>query len=120
MTSSLTLNLTLEVRIALENQLTIAERLEDNARIVDHFPDEPFGDLDVFRRSVYGPLRDRRSVTAGRGDNFSLDLNDAGLIFDVIKGIDDGWVGGTPWKAMSSAERTAVDRFLEMLRQPRD
>lgn len=120
MTSSLTLNLTPEVRIALENQLTIAERLEDNARIVDHFPDEPFGDLDEFRRSVYEPLRDRRSVTAGRGNNFSLNLNDAGLLFDVIKGIDDGWVGGTPWKAMSSAERAAVDRFLEMLRQPRD
>lgn len=118
MTNSLTLNLTPGARAALENLLTIAGRLEDNARIVDHLPDEPYGDLDEFRRSVYEPLRDGRSVTAGPGDNFSLDLQDAGLIFDVVEGISDGWAGGTPWKAMSSAERSAVDRFLETLRQP--
>ena len=118
MTNSLALNLTPEARTALENLLTIAGRLEDNARIVDHLSDEAYGDLDEFRRSVYEPLRDSRSVTAGPGDNFSLDLQDAGLIFDVVKGISDGWVGGTPWKAMSSAERSAVDRFLETLRQP--
>lgn len=112
------LNLTPGVRVALENLLTIAGRLEDNARVVDHLPDEPYGDLDEFRRSVYEPLRNRQSVTAGQGDNFSLDLRDADLVFDVIKGIDDGWVGGTPWKAMSLAERSAVDRLLETLRQP--
>jgi hypothetical protein len=116
--NSLVLNLTPGVRAALENLLTIAGRLEDNARIVDHLPDEPYGDLDEFRRSVYEPLRDRRSVTAGHGDNFSLDLRDADLVFDVIKGMDDGWVGGTPWKAMSLAERSVVDRFLETLHQP--
>jgi hypothetical protein len=63
---SLVLNLTPGVRVALENLLTIAGRLEDNARIVDHLPDEPYGDLDEFRRSVYEPLRNRRSVTADR------------------------------------------------------
>jgi hypothetical protein len=115
---SLVLNLTPGVRDALENLLTIAGRLEDNARIVDHLPDEPYGDLDEFRRSVYEPLRDRRSATTGQGDNFSLDLRDADLIFDVIKGMSEGWAGGTPWKAMSPAERSAVDRFLETLHQP--
>ena len=120
MTNSFTLNLTPEVRAALENLLTIARRLEDSARIVDHLPDQPYGDIDEFRRSVYEPLRDRRSVTAGQGDNFNLDLRDADLVFDVIKGISEGWAGGTPWKAMSSAERSAVDHFLEILRQPRD
>lgn len=118
--SSLTLNLTPGIRITLENLLTIAGRLEDNSRIVDYFPDEPYGDLDEFRQSVYEPLRDRRFVTAGHGDIFNLDLRDAGLVFDVIKGISEGWAGGTPWKVMSSAERSAVGRFLEILRQPRD
>lgn len=112
---SLVLNLTPGVRAALENLLTIAGRLEGDARIVDHLPDQPWGDLDAFRRSVYEPLRDRRSVTVGQGDNFSLDIRDVGLVFDLIKGIDEGWAGGTPWKAMSLAERSAVDRFLETL-----
>jgi hypothetical protein len=49
MGGSLTLNLTPEIRAALQNLLTTAGRLEDYARIVDHFPDEPFGDLDEFR-----------------------------------------------------------------------
>ena len=114
---SLLLNLTPEIRAALENLLTIAGRLEDNARIVDHLPDEPYGDLDEFRRQVYDPLRLKQSVAGGRGENFSVDLQDVDLIFDVMKGMDDGWVGGTPWKAMSPAEREAVDRFLEKLRR---
>jgi hypothetical protein len=62
-------------------------------------------DLDEFGRSVYEPLRGRRSVTGGSGENFSLDFQDVGPVFDVIKGIDDGRVGGTPWKVMSSEER---------------
>jgi hypothetical protein len=114
----LVLNLTPGIQAVLENLLTIAGRLEDNARIVDHLPDDWHGDLDEFRRSFYEPLRDRRSGPAGQGDNFNLDLQDAALVFDVVKGIDDGWMGGTPWKVMSPAERSAVDRFLEMLRRP--
>jgi hypothetical protein len=117
MTSSLSLNLTPEIRLALDNLLTVAGRLEDDARIIDHFPDDLYGDLDEFRLTVYEPLRDKRSVTTGQGDNFTLDLRDVGLVFDVLKGIGDGWVGGTPWKAMTPAERSAVDRFLETLRQ---
>jgi hypothetical protein len=117
MTNSLILNLTPPVRRALENLLTVAEQLEDYARIVDHLPDEPYGDLDEFRRTVYEPLRDKRSVTEGHGENFSLDLEDVDLILDVLKGMDDGWTGGTPWKAMNPTERAAVDRFLETLRQ---
>jgi hypothetical protein len=113
----LVLNLSPALRATLENLLTIAGRLDDNARIVDHLPDDWYGDLDEFRRSFYEPLRDRRSGPAGQGDNFSLDLQDAVLVFDVVKGIDDGWVGGTPWKAMSPEERSAVDRFIETLRQ---
>jgi hypothetical protein len=120
MTGSLTLNLTPKIRAALQNLLTTAGRLEDYARIVDHFPDEPFGDLDEFRRSVYEPLRASRSGTTGPGDNFNLDLNDSRRIFDVIKGIADGWAGGTPWMAMTPAERSAVDRLLDTLRLPRD
>jgi hypothetical protein len=92
---------------------------EDYARIVDHFPDELYGYLDEFRRSVNEPLGDRRSVTAGRGENFSPDFQDVGPVFDVIKGIDDGWVGGTPWEEMSSAKRSVVDRFLDTLRLPK-
>jgi hypothetical protein len=118
MTKSLTLNLTTEVRAALENLLTIAGQLDDNAKIIDHLPDEPYGDLDEFRRSVYEPLRDGRSVTAGDGDNFSFDHQDVGPVFDVIRGISEGWAGGTPWKVMSSAERPAVDRFLKELSRP--
>jgi hypothetical protein len=117
MTSSLTLNLTPKIRVALENMLTVAGRLEDNAQIVEHFQDELFGDLEEFRVTVYEPLRDKCSVSTGQGKNFTLDVQDAGLIFDVIKGIAEGWVGGTPWKAMSPAERSAVDLFLEELRQ---
>jgi len=117
MRHSLTLNITPEVQAVLENMLVIAGQMGDDARVVDRLPDKPYGDLDEFRRSVYDPLRDKRSVAAGRGDNFTLDLGDADLIFDVIKGISDGWVGGTSWKAMSSAERSAVDRFLEALRR---
>jgi hypothetical protein len=120
MTKSTILNLTPEVRSVLENLLTIAGQLEDNARVVDHLTDEPYGDLAEFQRSVYEPLRDKRSVTSGHGENFSLDFEDVGPVFDVIKGISEGWVGGTPWKAMSSAERSAVDRFLEAIRRPRD
>jgi hypothetical protein len=67
--------------------------------------------------TVYEPLGDKRSVKTGQGKNFALDLQDAGLIFDVIEGIAEGWAGGAPWKAMSLAERSAVDRFLEALRQ---
>jgi hypothetical protein len=118
MTSSLTLTLTPEIRAALENLLTVAGQLEDNAQIVEHFQDEPFGDLEEFRVSVYEPLRDKRSVSAGPGKKFTLNVQDAALIFDVIKGIAEGWVGGTPWKEMSPAERSAVDFFLEELRQP--
>lgn len=120
MTSSLTINLTPEIRAALENLLTVAGRLEDDAQIVEHFVDEPFGDLEQFRMSVYEPLRDKRSVKAGPGKNYTLDLEDAGLVFDVIKGIAEGWAGGTPWKAFSFAERSAVDRFLGELRRLRD
>ena len=50
MTKSLTLNLTPEVRAALENLPTIAGHPKDNARVIDHLADEPFGDLDEFRR----------------------------------------------------------------------
>jgi hypothetical protein len=115
LTDSLTLNLTRQVRSTLVNLLTVVGRLEDYARIIDHYSDDLYGDLDEFRRSVYVPLRDNRSVTEGPGDNFCLTIKDARLIFDVLKGIDDGWVGGTPWKAMNPAERSAVDRFLEAL-----
>ncbi len=119
MTSSLTLNLTPKIRAALEDLLTIAGRLQDNARIVEQFQDdEPFGDLEEFRVTVYEPLRDKRSVTTGLGKNYTLDLQDAGLVFDVIKGIAEGWVGGTPWKEMSLGERSAVDRFLKELHKP--
>jgi hypothetical protein len=118
--NTLTLNLTPEIRVALENLLTVAGQLKDNARIIDHFSYGIWGDLDEFTKSVYEPLKDRRSVTEGHGENFSLDLQDVGLVFDVIKGIGEGWAGGTPWKAMNSAERLAVDRCLETLRQPRD
>ena len=120
MKSSLTLNLTPEIRAVLENLLTIAGRLEDDARIIEHFQDELFGDLEEFRVTVYEPLREKRSVKTGPGKNYALDLQDAGLVFDVIKGIADGWAGGTPWKEMSLAERSAVDRFLGELRPPRD
>jgi hypothetical protein len=120
MAGSLTLNLTTEIRAALRNLLTTAGRLEDYARIVDHFPDEPFGDLDEFRRSVYEPLRDSRSVTTGPGDSFNLDLEDSRLVFDVIHGISEGWAGGTPWMAMTPGERSAVDRLLDTLRLPQD
>lgn len=118
--SSLTLNVTPEIRAALENMLTTAERLEDDARIIEHFQDDLFGDLEEFRVTVYEPLRDKRSVETGPGKNYVLDLQDAGLVFDVIKGISEGWAGGTPWKAMTPTERSAVDRFLGQLRQPRD
>jgi hypothetical protein len=94
--SSLTLNLTPEIREVLENLLTIAGRLEDDARIIEHFQDELFGDLEEFRVTVYEPLREKRSVKTGLGKNYTLDLEDGGLVFDVIKGIADGWVGGTP------------------------
>lgn len=119
MKSSLTLNLTPEIRKVLENLLMIAGRLKDDARIIEHFQDELFGDLGEFRVTVYEPLKDKRSVQTGPGKTYTLDLRDAGLIFDVIKGIADGWAGGTPWKAMSLAERSAVDRFLGELRQLR-
>jgi len=117
---SLTLNLTPEIRAALENLLTTAGRLEDDARIIEHFHDDLFGDLKEFRVTVYEPLRDKRSVKTGPGRNYALDLQDAGLVFDVIKGISEGWSGGTPWKAVSPVERSAVNRFLGELRQPRD
>ena len=120
MKSSLTLNLTPEIRAALENLLTTAGRLEDDARIIEHFQDELFGDLEEFRVTVYEPLREKRSVKTGPGRNYALDLQDAGLVFDVIKGISEGWSGGTPWKAVSPVERSAVNRFLGELRQPRD
>lgn len=113
----LVFNLTPRTRDALETLLTIAEQLGDNARIVDHLPDDWYGDLDESRLSFYEPLRDRQSVAAGQGDNFSLDRQDAALVFDVVKGIAGGWAGGTPWKAMSPAERSAVDRFLETLQR---
>jgi hypothetical protein len=116
-TSSLTLNLTPEIQAVLEHLLTLAGRLEDNARIIEHFQDGLFGDLEEFRVTVYEPLRDKRSVKTGQGKNFTLDLHDAGLVFDVIEGIAEGWAGGVPWKVMSLAERSAVDRFLEALRQ---
>jgi hypothetical protein len=118
MTSSLTLNLTPEIRAALENLLTVAKQLDDDTQIVEHFEEGLFGNLEEFRVAVYEPLRDKRSVSTGQGKKFTLNLQDAGLVFDVIKGIAEGWVGGTPWKAMSPAERSAVDRFLEELRQP--
>jgi hypothetical protein len=35
--------------------VSIAKRLEVCARIIDHFSDQPFGDLDEFRRFVYDP-----------------------------------------------------------------
>jgi hypothetical protein len=38
-------------------------------------------------------------------------------MFDVIRGIAEDWVGGTPWMAMTPAERSAVDRFLYILGQ---
>lgn len=117
MTEFITLNLTPEVRATLENLLTIAGRLKDNARIVDNVSDEPYGDLGEFQRSVYEPLKEKRPVTEGPGENFRLDLQDAILVFGVLKGIDDGWVGGTPWMAMTPAERSAVEHFLETLRQ---
>jgi hypothetical protein len=118
--SSLNLILTPEIRIALENLLKTAGRLDDDARIIDNFHDDLFGDLKEFLATVYEPLRDKRSVTTGPGSNYALDLEDAGLVLDVIKGIDEGWAGGTPWKAMTPAERSAVDRFLGELRRPRD
>lgn len=96
MTSSLTINLTPEIRAVLENLLTVAGRLEDDARIIQHFEDEPFGDIEQFRMSVYEPLRDKRPVKAGAGKNYTLDFQDAGLVFDVIKGIAESWTGGTP------------------------
>jgi hypothetical protein len=117
-TASLTLNLTPQVRTTLVNLLTIAGRLEDHARIIDHYSDDLYGDLNEFQRSVYVPLRDNRSVAEGPGDTFTLTIKDARLIFDVLKGIDDGWVGGTPWKAMNPAERSAVDYFLQALNHP--
>jgi hypothetical protein len=115
----LTLNLTPKIRATLENLLTTAGRLEDDARIIEHFQNDLFGDLEEFRVTVYEPLRDKRSVKTGPGRNYALDLQDAGLVFDVIKGIAEGWSGGTPWKAMRPAERSAVDRFLAELGQPR-
>lgn len=118
--SSLTLNLTPAIRAALENLLATAARLEDDARIIEHFEDNLFGDLKEFRVTVYEPLRDKRSVVTGPGRSYALDHPDASLVFDVIKGIDEGWCGGTPWKAMTPAERSAVDRFLAELRQPSD
>jgi hypothetical protein len=119
-TDSLTLNLTPQVRSTLVNLLTVASRLEDCARIIDHYSDDLYGELNEFRRLVYVPLRDNRSVTQGPGDKFGLTIADARLIFDVLKGIDDGWVGGTPWKAMNPAERSAVDRILEALHHSED
>jgi hypothetical protein len=117
MAEFITLNLTPEVRATLENLLTVAGRLEDNARIVDNVPDS-YGDLGEFQRSVYEPLKERYSVAEGPGENFRLDLQDANLVFSVLKGIDDGWVGGTPWMAMTPPERSAVEHFLETLRRP--
>ena len=51
--SSLTLKLTPEIRAALENLLTTAGRLEDDARIIEHFQDDLFGALEEFRVTVF-------------------------------------------------------------------
>jgi hypothetical protein len=53
MTSSLTLNLTPEIRAALENLLTVARRLDNDAQIVEHFQEGLFGNLEEFRVTVY-------------------------------------------------------------------
>ena len=117
MPESITVNFTSGVRAALDNLLTVAEHLEDNARIVDHLPDEPYGNLDEFRVSVYEPLRDTRSVTSGPGRNYTFASSDARLVFNVLEGLSEGWTGGTPWKALNPAERSALERFLGTLRR---
>jgi hypothetical protein len=45
------------------------------------------GVISVNFGSVYNPLMEKRSVAVGSGENFSPDLQDAGLVFDVIKGL---------------------------------
>lgn len=119
---SLVLELTPDTRRVLENLLATATRLEEGARIVDHLPDEPWGDLDEFRRLVYEPLRTLESSTPSVGPQartIELGSQDARHVFNVLEGLAEGWSGGVPWVALSPAERPAVDRCLKALRRVR-
>lgn len=110
------LDLTPGVRAVLENLLLAAQSLEDGARVVDHLPDEPWGNLDQFRREVYEPLK-ASAATETRVGNLILAPQDAGRVFGVLEGLAEGWSGGVPWVPLTSAEKAAVIRCLEGLQQ---
>lgn len=95
--------------------LTAAASMPEGARVVDHLPSNPWGDLDDFQTSVYEPLRTGTSVDPSTPGRLAVADTDVASLFGVLQGLSESFAGGVPWSALSGDERAVVSRCLRSL-----
>ena len=110
------LRLAPEVARVLSRLLSEALALGDGARVVDHFPINPWGDLDAFRREVFDPLH-RRPVqdSDGTGRVITIAAPDVDPLRDVLDSLAEAISGGVPWRSLGVVERKVVDSVVDEL-----
>jgi hypothetical protein len=88
------------------------------ARVIDSLPINPWGDLDEFRKQVYGPIHGTAPAAptlAGDQTSVFIDADDVARIKDVLDGLGESISGGVPWIAVTDEEREAVNRLVKQL-----
>ena len=85
--------------------------------VVEHLPDNPWGDMAEFRDSIYGPLEHARSsrVLDDPAERLVLDPHEVPPLFSVLERLAESFSGGVPWVALTAEERDTVTWVLRQL-----
>ncbi len=104
-------------KAALVELLAVALELRDDAYVVEHLPDDPWGDMAEFRDSIYVPLEHARSSRAleDPAERLILDAHEARPLFSVLEGLAESFSGGVPWVALTAEARDTVTWVLRQL-----